>query len=382
KKVALFPTSAGQKTIPSQEMEASVRVRERRGRRDIFDSFFDDPFFGRNVAHRIASDPVEIDVLPLPLDGQPPDFAGAVGKFNISARVDRKESKTNEAITLKVTLAGEGNIKTLPQPAIDFPTVFEVYDPKVTQKVDRANNRVSGSKTYEYVVIPRRAGAYDIPSFRFTYFDPRQKQYKTVATKPITLNIEQGKQMAASVGSGFSKEEVELLGEDIRYIEKAAGSFTSINRAFYNSTAFWLVLLAPLALLLSSIYYRTHQERLSTNVAYARNRKAQKVVQKQLKDAKQAMDSGQIAQFYSESANALTRFVGNKLNVDDAALMTDELAVRLQEKGASDAVVAEFQKLLSECDFRRFAMPDAPEKAMAEFYDKVRNNLADLEKSL
>ncbi|MFQ5631874.1 MAG: hypothetical protein ACE5I1_24140, partial [bacterium] len=225
------------------------------------------------------------------------------------------------------------------------------------------------------------AGTYELPSFRLTYFDPQLKQYQSATTKPITLSIEQGDEVLTSVGSGFSKEEVKLLGEDIRFIETTAGSFTDMNRKFYTLPVFWIFLLMPFVLLLTSVYYRSHQERLSSNVAYARSRKALKVAQKQLKEAKQAMDNGEITKFYSESANALTKFVGNKLNLDEAALVTDELAARLRKRIAN-TVVEEYQKLLSECDFRRFGNSDAPERTMADFYEQVRNNLADLEKSL
>ena len=382
KKVALFPTSAGQKTIPSQGLEASVRVRERRGRRDIFDSFFDDPFFGRNVAKSVASAPVTIEVLPFPEAGRPADFTGAVGQYSISAKADRNSAKTNETITLKLTISGTGNIKILDQPRVSFPEAFEVYDPKISENIDRGNDRISGSKTFEFLLIPRRAGQFTIPAVRFSYFDPQTKSYRTVSTQPVALTIEQGETVAGSVGSGFSKEEVKLLGEDIRYIEKAVGSFTAIDRKFYHVPVFWLVLFAPLALLLSSYYYRYQQDRLSTNVAYARSRKAQKVAQKRLKDAKQAMEDGDSAKFYSEAANALTKFVGNKLNVDDAALITEELVAKLKEKRLSDETIETYQKLLTECDFRRFASADANEHVMTHFYAKVKNLLEDLEKAL
>lgn len=382
KKFALFPTSAGEKTIPSQGLEASVRVRERRGRRDIFDSFFDDPFFGRNVAQSVQSEPVSIEVLPFPNAGRPSDFSGAVGQFDLSATVDRNNTKTNETITLKITISGTGNIRILQQPQVEFPDAFEIYDPEITEKIDRGNNRISGSKTYEFLLIPRRAGSFEIPAARFSYFDPQLQKYQSIATTPISLKIEPGDKVASSARSGFSKEEVKLIGEDIRYIEKVAGSFSAIDQRFYQSSFFWIILLAPLALLLSSYYYRMQQDRLSSNIAYARSRKAQKVAQKQLKEAKQALNDGEVAKFYSECANALTKFVGNKLNVDDAALITEELVAKLKQKRVSDQTIESYQKLLTECDFRRFASTGAPAEAMSGFYTKVKNLLADLEKAL
>lgn len=382
KKVALFPTSAGKKTIPGQEMEVSVRVRERRQRRDFFDSFFDDPFLGRTITQRIASRPVDIEVLPLPQEGRPAGFTGAVGDYRISASVDRSSAKTNEAITLKIVLAGSGNIKMMALPPIKFPDQFEVYDPKINEKITREDNRISGSKTFEYLLIPRRAGQFELPPVRFAYFDPAAGSYRTIATDKITLRIDQGEQTASNIGSGFSKEEVRLLGQDIRHIQKTASSFHARNRAFYHAPLFWAGLLAPLLVLLTGVYFRSQQERMSSNVAYARSRKAQKLAQRQLKKARLSMDGGDVANFYAEAARALTTFAGNKLNVDEAALVTEELVARLRERRLDEALVQEFQALLAECDFRRFAMPDAPGAAMQASYERIRKLLVELERRL
>lgn len=382
KKVALFPTSAGEKTIPGLELEASVRIRERRTRRDIFDAFFDDPFFGRNVAVRTASKPVTIDVMPLPGRERPANFSGAVGSFQITARTNRTHAKTNEAITLTVSITGTGNIRVVPEPEFPKPAAFEVYDPKINEIVKREDNRVTGTKSFEYLLIPRRPGNYEIPPIAFAYFDPDQQRYRIVSSRKIDLVIEKGDAPLTGAGSGLSKKEVRLLGEDIRFIAKDAGDFVPIGRRFYESLWVWLGFLIPLFAYVASLVYKAHAERLVKNPAYARSLRAQREAQRQLKAARQAMAQREVSQFYAECANALTHFIGDKLNVDASALVSEELLELLQKKGISEAILQDTRQLLAECDFRRFALPDAPNEAMAAFYERVKNAIAALEKAL
>ena len=217
KKMALFPTDAGKKTIGPMQIECDVRVQTQR-RRSIFDSFFDDPFFGRTVRQSVNSKPINIEVLPLPIKGKPADFSGVVGNFSITARVDKKQVKTNEAVALKVKIAGSGNIKVLPTPKVEIPADFEQYEPKITQTINRTGNIISGQKNYEYVLIPRFPGTQKIKPIEFFYFDLKTKTYKKISTPEIEINVQKGNEDLIAVGTGLSKEEVRLLGKDIRFI--------------------------------------------------------------------------------------------------------------------------------------------------------------------
>ncbi len=382
KKVALFPTSIGKKVIPPLSIEANVRVRERRRSRDFFDAFFDDPFFGRIISYPMSTDSITVEVLPLPQEGRPRDFNGAVGQYEMDVIVDRKRAKTNEAITLKLTLSGTGNIRTLAAPKIRFPDEFEVYDPKISENVTRANDAIRGYKTFEYVLIPRRPGSYTIQNLNFSYFDPEAEKYITLRHPAIRLTIDRGDEPVAFSRSGLSKEEVRLLSQDIRYIAKTADRFVDLNRQFYHLPAFWTMLIAPALLLLVGFVYRRHQDRLASNVAYARSRKAQKIAQKLLHEARKAMNAGDVAKFYAETAKALTTFVGNKLNLEESALVSDELIEHMQRRGVAGDIVEEYRALLADCDFHRFARPDAPDEAMRKTYEQAKTILARLEKAL
>jgi len=238
KKMALFPMTSGVKTIDPMVVECEVQVRRRS--RDIFDDFFNDSFFGRSVSKIIRSQPVKIKVLPLPEQGKPKDFSGVVGRFTINSWVDKSSVKTNEAISFKVKIAGKGNIRTLPEPNVVFPADFEKYPPKVTEKINRKSMSISGSKVYEYVLVPRVAGLQKIKPVELSIFDPISKTYKTLRTNEIVIKVAKGEKTFVAAPSGLSKEEVKLLGHDIRFIKTEIPSFKKIGAAFIT----WLVLLS------------------------------------------------------------------------------------------------------------------------------------------
>lgn len=383
KRTALFPQSAGKSTIESMSLECEVQAQQRRRSRDLFDSFFDDPFFAPVERVAIASRPVELEVLPLPAAGKPAAFSGAVGSYSINASVDRTAVKANEAITLKVRISGQGNIKTLSPPQVDLPPDFEVYDPKVSQEVDTGDTQVSGNKTWEYVMVPRYAGTHEIKPITLHYFDPRKKQYAAASTRPITLTIEPGStEYAGTALSGGSKEDVKLLGQDIRFIAIGALPFHKVGARNYTRAWFWALLALPVLGYVGAWFWQRHQAKLMTNVAYARSRKATRAAQKQLQAANKLMRANDGKGFYAEVQRALMGFLGNKLNVAEAALVTDDIARLLQEKRVAPELISNYLACLHTCDFQRFAPATANGTEMQQFYDKARGVLEELEDAL
>lgn len=381
KKMALFPTGTGQKTIDPMIIDCDVRMPRRRRTRDIFD-FFDDPFFGRTVRKRISSLPLNITVLPLPEEGKPADFSGAVGYFKLSANVDKKAVETNEAINLKIKISGRGNIKMLPAPNLSISTDIEQYTPTIHENISRSGNSISGSKTYEYVLIPRRPGVKKIKPIRFSYFDPNLKSYKTLTTPEILINVKKGKKQFISTGPGFTREEVKLLGQDIRYIERAVPDFRRIGHYYYKSLSFILLLIIPLFIMGGALGYRRYADKLSENIAYARSRKATQIANKQLKHAKKLLKEKTQKQFYSEIAKALSGFLANKLNLEAAGMMADKVQAVLAEKRVDKQVVAEYFACLQTCDFQRFASASSGTEQMQEFYHKTKDVIIKLQKAL
>jgi hypothetical protein len=382
KKTALFPQSVGRKKLEPLVIECEVQLPRRRSR-DIFDQFFDDPFFNRTTRQPVSSRPAEIEVLPLPEDGKPADFSGAVGSFSLTASVDRSLVKTNEAITLKVRASGTGNIKVLPAPQIDLPADFEVYDPKVAENIGHDRDQISGSKTWEYVMVPRFPGSHEIKPITLSYFDPRAKAYKTASTASILLTVEKGAgDFTPVVGGGVSKEDVRLLGQDIRFISTTALPFKNIGEVFYARPLFLSLMGLPVLALLAAFVYQRHQEKLSTNVAYARRRKAGGMAQKQLAAARKLLHKNDEKGFYAEVQRALVGFLGNKLNVAEAGLITDNVERMLAEKQVQAEVIRDYLDCLHTCDFQRFAPAQSNGKAMQDFYEQARRALEAMDKAL
>jgi len=380
RKIALFPTDPGIKTITPMEIECDVRIQNKR--RSIFDSFFDDPFFGRSVRYTVASPTTTIEVLPLPEEGRPADFSGVVGDYSVSVNVDKNQVKTNEALALKVKISGAGNIKVLPPPKIDIPADFEKYDPKISENINRANNTISGSKTFEYVLIPRFPGIQKIKPHDFTYFDLKSRSYKRIRIPEIIIDVEKGNDEFMLSGAGFSKEEVRLLGKDIRFIQKDRPEFKRINASFYKSPWYLALLIAPLFVLGYAIGYRRHLDKLSDNVAYARSRRANQMAMNRLKRAHRLLSEKTQKEFYAETANALLGFLGDKLNIPAAGIITDEVEGMMRNRHIADEVVDSYLKCLQLCDFQRFAPANSTLSQMKNFYEHAKQAIIALEKEI
>jgi len=378
KRMALFPTDAGKKTIGPMQIECNVRVQTRR--RSIFDSFFDDPFFGRSVRRTVNSKPVTIEVLPLPHEGKPPNFSGLVGKFNLLSSVDKEKVKTNEAITLNVKISGNGNIKMISEPQVELPPDFEKYSPKVTEKLNHVENGISGSKVYEYVLIPRFPGMQKIKPVVFSYFDFNSKSYEVLRTPEIAINVEKGSDEFMTVSSGLSKEEVKLLGKDIMAIQWGNPQFRKIGSYFYKRVYFALLLIFPIVVIVSSLGYRRHLDKLSENIAYARSRKANQIVMKRLHKAKNFLSEKTQKEFYAEIANSLMGFLGDKFNIPPAGIITDEVEGLMQSRGVDEQVIKPYLDCLQTCDYQRFAPSVAKTDEMKQFFDQARRAIVALEK--
>ncbi len=381
--MTLFPTSPGKKIVGPMTLQCEIKETTRRRSRDMFDSFFDDAFFGRTVRKTIASPAVEIDVKPLPAANKPKSFSGAVGQYKLKAVVDNTSVKTDEAITLKVTISGTGNIRMLSKPEVIIPVDFEQYEPTVTERIDRTNGIISGSKTFEYVLVPRFPGEQHIKPIVFSYFDPRTKTYKTVQTEEIVVNVAKGKdQIVRGGGSGLSKEEVKYVGRDIRFIKMSSDDFKPTGYRLYKSFIFYLFLLLPLAALGIAFIYQKHLEKLSENVAYARSRKANALAMKRLSKARSLLKEETQKEFFAEVSNALAGFAADKLNMSKAGLISDELEKEFKKRHINEELTKEYFDLIRLCDFQRFAPSSVRREEMEESYQAAKKVIIKLEKAL
>jgi hypothetical protein len=386
KKSAAFPTTPGGKVIDPLEIECEVRLREQDRSRDIFDRFFNEDFFGkslfgRRVRTRIASKPIKIEVKPLPEAGKPGDFSGLVGNFGMAASLDKDQVQTNEAVTLKVRFSGAGNVKMIPEPNIVFPPNIETYEPKTSQKIDRSGDIIRGNKTFEYVLIPRFAGEFRVRPFFFSYFDPIKGKYQTERSPEFLIRVAAGSDQGIVTPSGLSREEIKLIGKDIRFIKLSSDTFQRIGDYFYHTYWFVLLLALPLMILGVALAYRRRQDLMAGNLAYARSRRAHQMAKKRLSKAHKLMNPETQKEFYAEISRAMLGFIADKLNLSAAGMNSDEVVTSLKLRNVKENVISELLDCLRECDFQRFAPSDSNVDRMKTFYELAKSAIIDLDRA-
>ena len=375
----LFPQQSGKLFIEPAQFQMTVNKPVQSA--DPFDAFFNG---GNNVIEikkPITTPKIAINVNPLPA-GKPTNFLGGVGEFNISSSINSKELKTNDAITIKLVISGTGNLKLISNPEIKFPDDFEVYDPKVDNQVRLTKEGLTGNKVIEYLAIPRHAGTYKIPGVSFSYFDIRSKSYKTLNTEDYVINVEQGAGNADQVIANFTnKEDLKVLGEDIRYIKQNEVTFQPKGSFFYGSMSYWLFYIIPaLAFILFFIIYRK-QAAENANVAKMRTKKANKVAIKRMKLAGKLLSENKKDAFYDEVLKALWGYISHKLNIPVSRLSKDNIEEKLRNHGVSEELIKEFLNALNDCEFARFA-PGDENQAMDKVYSSSIEVISKMENSI
>ena len=375
----LFPQQSGKLFIEPAQFQMTVNKPVQSA--DPFDAFFNG---GNNVIEikkPITTPKIAINVNPL-LAGKPTNFLGGVGEFNISSSINSKELKTNDAITIKLVISGTGNLKLISNPEIKFPDDFEVYDPKVDNQVRLTKEGLTGNKVIEYLAIPRHAGTYKIPGVSFSYFDIRSKSYKTLNTEDYVINVEKGAGNADQVIANFTnKEDLKVLGEDIRYIKQNEVTFQPKGSFFYGSMSYWLFYIIPaLAFILFFIIYRK-QAAENANVAKMRTKKANKVAIKRMKLAGKLLSENKKDAFYDEVLKALWGYISDKLNIPVSRLSKDNIEEKLRNHGVSEELIKEFLNALNDCEFARFA-PGDENQAMDKVYSSSIEVISKMENSI
>jgi len=381
RKVAIFPQRSGAMELDPMEVTCAVQVQNRRRSNDFFDQFFNDPFGSTNVNHKVASPPVKITVLPLPSENIPPAFNGAVGKFTMESWLDKRQTKTNEPVTLKIKISGHGNLKLLQAPSLNLTSDIEKYDPKISDNITKDGDRIGGSRIFEYLLIPRHAGDQKIPSFTFSFFDSEKKNYSTLNSPEFTLNVEKGNEVTSAPIAGLSKEDVKLLGEDIRFIKSGNISLHQRGENFVGSAGFYLLAVTPVLAFIVFIFFQRRRERTLGDIAGLRYRKARTMAKKRLAAAKGFLEQKKKEEFYAEISRALWGYVGDKLGIAPAGLSLDSIRASLEARGVLPEVVATLSGTLEHCEFARFA-PSADSLEMDSMYNKAVELISTIEGQL
>lgn len=376
KKTVLFPQQTGSIRINPFEITCQVRQRIRQAQ-SFFDDFFDNY---QIVKAKIVSDPVVINVKELP--NPPSNFGGAVGNFSFSGSIDKTELKSNEAVTLKLIVTGSGNLSLINPPKVELPEDFESYEPKTSDRITATENGVSGSITFEYLFIPRFAGNFTIPAIKFTFFNPSTKQYETRSTDDFRLKIEKGNdETGSSTVSSFSKENIKMIGKDIRFIKQNKSKFKPKGSSFYGTFEFYLIYI--LSILAFIVFFVLNRKKIkeNSNIALMKNKRANKIARKRLKEASIFLKNNRAEQFYESVIKALWGYLSDKLSIAVADLNREKASATLKEKGISVDVINDFLKTIDDCEFARYA-PTTYSGTMDEIYNGAAGLIEMFEKQI
>lgn len=374
----LFPQQSGKLEIPSITFEGTIS--QMVASADPFDAFFNGGSYV-NVKKNIVTPKLSINVKELPT-GKPANFSGGVGEFTISSSISTQELKTNDAVTLKLVISGTGNMKLINTPEVGFPQDFEIYDPKVDNKFNLTRSGLAGNKVIEYLAIPRHAGTYTIPPVEFSYFDLKSQTYKTLKTDAYTLNVAKGEGNSDQVVANFTnKEDLKVLGKDIRYIKTGEVALSKKDDYLFGSLTYWLWYLVPMVLFIAFLVVYRKQAMENANVAKVRTKKANKVAAKRMKLAGKLLADKNIAAFYDEVLKALWGYISDKLNIPVSQLSKDNIEEELTRYGVADDLIKSFINTLNECEFARYA-PGNQSEAMDKVYESAIDVISKMENSI
>ena len=376
KQYVIFPQKTGKITIPSITFDTQVEVQNHS--MDPFDIFFGGGSLSQMVRKEIKTSPVEIEVLPLP-SPKPDNFSGAVGKFTVSATLTPDQVNANDAATLRLVVSGQGNMKLMKAPKINFPQDFEIYDPKENNKTTNTATGAKGNIVYDYVVVPRHGGKFSIPPVEFCYFDPEQARYNTVRTDSFHLAVAKAK--GQPVAYTREQEDLNVLSNDIRFIKM--GELKSEEKEdFFGTPSYWLTYLLLFAAFVAAFLWLRRQQKLNPNSWSVKGKKAGKVASRRLKQASKLLHAKDDAAFYDEVMRALLGYAGDKLSLPTNELNKENVISKLTERGVEQNVVDSFIAVLSDCEFARYAPTSDPNMAKEKIYQQALDVITQMNASI
>lgn len=376
----LFPQKAGRLEIPAVTFDAVVAQRVAVSD-DPFEAFFNGGGYVE-VNKKIVAPKVVINVEPLP--SKPEGYSGGVGTFTMKSDISTTELKANEAVTIKLTISGTGNMKLVSAPEVKFPHDFEIYDPKIDDNYQLTADGLSGTKTIEYLAIPRHAGNFTIPPIEFKYFDIKSESYKTLKTDAYTLKVNKGDGSSANqqvIADFTNKESVKVLGTDILFIKTGDSALMQKGKYFFGTTAYYLWYIIPFVLFIVFVVIYRKQAVENANVARVKTKKANKVATKRMKLAGKLLSENKVNEFYDEVLKALWGYISDKLNIPVSKLSRDNIEAELAGHGVSEELIKEFIGVLSECEFARYA-PGNQNEAMDKVYSASVDVISKMENSI
>lgn len=386
KEIVLFPQKSGDLIIDPLDLTCVAQIRQQRNRSHGYDPF--DDFFGdvmgssyTNVRKDIKSQPITIEVEPLPSANKPSSFKGAVGQFTFTSKIDKNELKANEAFTLTLTVSGKGNIELLELPKPVFPPDFEVYDPKISTTIKNNALGIYGSKKAEYIIIPRVSGDFALENIEFSYFNPSLKRYETLKSDIHNIQVHKDTNTSSSVIYTPGQADIKYLGNDIHHINVNNNILSITGSTFFMSPIYIVIIVVMILTFAITLIIYKKINKLNKNKALVKNKQATKIAKKRLKNAHNYLITNNQTSFYEEFSQALWGYISDKLNISRSQLSMDSVKEFMLSKDVSEDIVNEFVDLLNNCEFARFA-PGDPSKKMDELYQKGIELITKAEKLL
>ena len=381
KRTALFATQSGTLKIAPIEVQCAVQVQTRRRSNDPFD-IFNDPFFQQTQTQQltIKSNPLTFAIEPLP-SKTPPGFSGAVGHYSFSATIDKKEVRAGDPVTLKITAEGTGNVSLLSLPKPVLPTDIEAYDPKISTDVTRSGGIIGGKKTAEYLLVPRNAGKRTIEPISFSYYDLAKHEYVRLSSPAYDITITLGKEFAGGDAAIASKEDIKLLGEDIRYLKLTPGELHSLTETPFSGGTFYLSFFLPPLAFIGAFVYRRRMKAIYGDMPKFRFQQAGKEATRRLKQAKQVLAQGNTESYHAEVSRALLGYLEDKLHLAKSSLSVEEAVNRLQQRGVDEQTLEQLRMCLERADFARFAPDSDTTGARKELLDAASTTISAIERT-
>lgn len=376
-KVFLFPQQAGKLTVDPVQLECIVRRPTKRQPRNIFEQFFGTGGY-EDVVVKVKSKPVKLEVIELPND-KPKNFTGAVGNFSYKAEISKEQVKANDAFNLKITINGKGNIKLVDPLKLNLPESFEVYDPKVNENIKTLGG-VSGSKTYDYLIIPREEGEYVLNNLNFSYFDTEKKQYITLPSPDIKLTVLPGEGNSAQIISPIKKG-IKESENDIRYIKTGDLGLTKGEGEFFSSILHYTILSTTSLLFIGSILFIRNRRKVNGNVAALKERKAARIAKQQLALAEKHMKSNQKDLFFSEVLNAIHKYLGNKFGLSTVDLSKEKISEMLISRQVTEITTKLLIETLDTCEYAKYA-PSAVTGDLQKVYQETIELISQIEEQI
>jgi len=375
RRTVLYPQKTGKLEIEPLTLEVTAEVPTKR--RDIFGQRM-----MSKVNVNVSAGRRTINVKPLPEEGRPADFTGAVGDFKLNLSTSKTALNATESLQAKLEVSGKGNLKLFELPKLTLPSSLEVYEPEHSEKIRTTLGGMQGNISDSYTIVPQYKGKYPIPPISFSYFDLKTESYKRLSTSETVVNVLEGPAYGASdnnlVAEGNEKQRVVLNNDQFAFIKTSPKFILKKKTPFFKSTAFWATLISPLLAIPLAIVYRRKREERAGDIVGNRLRKADRLAKKYLSEAKKAL--GQKEAFYVALEKALHNYLKAKLNIETSELSKDRIRTLLSQKQVENNVISDFDSILENCELARYT--PITTVTMQQDYDKAANTINLIDKQI